>query len=130
MVVSATAAFRKAQTIESISPYQVIALLLDGALERIDQAVGRITEGELEEADILIEKIMGIITGLREHLNKEQGGDLANNLDTLYDYILEKLHLITLDDSLQTLKEVKELLEEVHQGWQGIEEEVELEVEN
>lgn len=120
MSMSATATTQEPADIESVSPHQVITLLLNGALERIDQAISKIDDGDLEEATVLIQKTMGIVGGLRESLDLEQGGDIANNLDTLYEYILARLEAIGLDDPLITLQEVKALLNEVYGGWKGI----------
>jgi flagellar protein FliS len=111
--------------VDSVTPYQVITLLLDGALERIDQAIRRVTEGEIDEAVILVEKAIGIIGGLRNSLDLDQG-EIATNLDALYDYILVSLQAIDTESPLVTLDEVKNLLQEIDSGWKGIAETVEL----
>lgn len=125
MSMSATAAAQEPANIESVTPHQVITLLLDGALERIDQAISRISDGDIDEAAILIQKTMGIVSGLRDSLDLEQGGDIANNLDALYEYILARLEAISIDEPLVTLKEVKALLNEIYGGWKGISEVIE-----
>ncbi len=108
------------QTVDTMTPHQVISLLLDGALERIDQAANRISEGELDEATQLIQKTIAIIGGLRDSLDFEQGGDIANNLDALYDYIMGRLEMIQDDKPLVVLAEVKNLLHKVYDGWCNI----------
>lgn len=110
---------------EAISPYQVISLLLDGALERIDQSISSIDEGEIDEAAVLIQKTIGIVGGLRDSLDLDEGGDIANNLDALYEYIVTKLNAISQNETpLLVLYEVKNLLAEVYDGWNGIAEQV------
>ncbi len=118
----ATKSFDKlsASEIESITPYHVITLLLDGALSRIDEAMASLSDGEMDQANLLIQKTIGIVTGLRESLDLSQGGDIANNLDTLYEYILNRLNDIDVSTPINTLEEVKNLLQEVHEGWVGI----------
>lgn len=108
------------ENIDSMTPYEVITLLLDGALERIDQAIGRISCGEIDEASVVIQKAIGIVGGLRESLDLHQGGEIADNLDALYEYITLRLETMTTDSPLGTLEEVKNLLQEVHDGWMGI----------
>jgi flagellar protein FliS len=105
---------------ETITPYQVITLLLDGALERIDQAINRLSDGDVDEAAILVQKAIGIVGGLRESLNLSEGGEIADNLDALYEYIVQRLESINDDKPLTVLKEVKNLLQEVYSGWDGI----------
>jgi flagellar protein FliS len=112
------------QAIE-MTPYQVITALLDGALERIDQAIGKISCGDINEAAVLVEKAIGIVNGLRESLDLNQGGEIADNLDALYEYIMFRLETMTTEAPLKTLEEVKNLLQEVNEGWSGISSEVE-----
>jgi flagellar protein FliS len=111
--------------LDDITPYQVIHLLLDGALERVDQAISRLGEGDIDEAAILVQKTIGIVGGLRDSLDMEAGGEIANNLDTLYEYIVARLDAISDNgEPIAVLDEVRKLLSEVHTGWVGIAAEV------
>jgi len=101
----------------SITPHQVITLLLDGALERIDKAIARLSDGEVDEAALLIQKTISIVNGLRDSLNFEAGGDIAVNLDALYEYIVLRLASIGKSEPLVVLDETRKLLLEVHTGW-------------
>ena len=124
MTMSAKAAELTAAP-EEITPYQVINLLLDGALNRVDQAISRLTEGEIDEAANLVQKTIGIVGGLRDSLDMEAGGDIAKNLDVLYGYIADRLEKIGNDDApITVLDEVRKLLSEVHEGWVGIADQV------
>jgi flagellar protein FliS len=100
-------------------------MLLDGALERVDQAIISLDEGDLDEANALVAKTIAIVGGLRESLNTAQGGELANNLDLLYEYIVGQLQVIDdYDEPVIILDEVRKLLTEVHLGWVEIESQV------
>ena len=68
------------------SPYQVIQLMLDALLSRIAEATGHIERGEVAAKGEKIGKALGIIEGLLLGLDKERGGDIALNLERLYDY--------------------------------------------
>ncbi|MFT7387473.1 MAG: flagellar protein FliS [Candidatus Endobugula sp.] len=105
---------------DTVTPYQVITLLLDGALERIDQAINRVSEGDIDAASVLVQKAIGIVGGLRDSLNLQDGGEIAGNLDALYEYIVKRLGSIDGNDPLMTLEEVKDLLQDVYAGWDGI----------
>jgi len=78
------------------------------------------SDGDIDEADLLVKKTIAIVDGLRESLNFDQGGDIANNLNDLYEYILQCLDSINSSNPIQTLKEVKNLLSELHMGWSAI----------
>jgi flagellar protein FliS len=125
MSLSAKSIDIKTEQIDEITPYQVITMLLDGALERVDQAIISLDEGQFDEASILVGKTIGIVGGLRESLDTKRGGELANNLDLLYEYIVAQLEVIDdYDEPVIILDEVRKLLSEVHQGWVQIESQV------
>lgn len=109
---------------ENLNPHQMIAMLLNGALTRIDEAVARINENDIDAAAQRVIKAIQIIEGLRENLNMEVEGDIAINLHNLYSYISERLRLITTEEPLKTLEEVKGLLSNVQDAWLSIEEQV------
>ncbi|MEJ2444167.1 MAG: flagellar export chaperone FliS [Exilibacterium sp.] len=121
MSINATqAAAKLQQQSESISPYQVITLLLEGALERLQQAKDSVNGGETEQAEVLIRKIIGIVNGLRGSLDMEKGGAVAANLDSLYEYIVSRLERHSAAERLAVLGECTRLIGEIKNGWDGI----------
>ncbi|OZG73770.1 flagellar export chaperone FliS [Hahella sp. CCB-MM4] len=104
--------------------HKLIQLLLDGALERISMAKAQIQLKNIEGKNRLINKAVEIIGGLREFLDKEKGGELAERLDALYEYMEYRLFQANLRNDLEALDEVARLLKEVKGGWDGIREEV------
>jgi flagellar protein FliS len=125
MSLSAKSIDIKAEAVDEITPHRVITMLLDGALERVDQAIISLDDGDFDEASILVGKTIGIVGGLRESLDTKQGGELANNLDLLYEYILGRLQVIDeFHEPVIILDEVRKLLNEVHLGWVEIESQV------
>jgi flagellar secretion chaperone FliS len=118
MTVAATrAAQQMAAAPQDLSPHTVITLLLEGALERIGQAKQCLSESKAQEFDILVLKTVGIINGLRASLDFEQGGEIANNLDAVYDYVSTRL---TEKKDASALDEAAKLLSEIKGGWDAI----------
>lgn len=105
---------------ENISSHQVISLLLDGALERVTQAKACIDDGNFEDKNIIVGKIIGIINGLRGSLNFQEGGEIAVNLDALYDYMITRIDNASPESEAQALDEVSELISQVKSGWDEI----------
>ena len=68
---------------------------------------------------------ISIFDGLRASLNLEQGGELAANLDRLYDYMTRTLVEANLNGDRRKLDEVEGLLNEIRAAWKGIEGEIE-----
>ncbi len=67
------------------SPHRLIQMLMEGAMDSLTKARGHIERGEVIAKGEQIGKAISIIGGLREGLNLESGGELAANLDSLYD---------------------------------------------
>jgi flagellar protein FliS len=106
--------------IHTASPYRIIQMLMDGALSKIATAKGCIERGESSEKVRQITWAMNIINGLRTSLDQSQGGEIAENLDSLYDYMLRRLQESSINSDIDGLEEVSRLLSEVKAGWDGI----------
>ena len=102
------------------SPYQVVQLMLDAVLSRVAEATGHIERGEVAAKGEKIGKALGIIEALVLGLDREQGGDVAQNLERLYDYVSRTLLKANLENRGDLLKEVSSLLREIKLGWDGI----------
>jgi flagellar protein FliS len=102
------------------TPYQVIQVMLDTVLSRLSEACGHIERGETQAKGEKIGKALGIIEALVLGLDKERGGDLAENLERLYDYASRTLLKANLENRIDLLKEVGSLLREIKLGWDGI----------
>lgn len=114
------AAVEMEQRSEDLSPYEVIALLFDGALERVEEAKLTLAKGNTEEAGELMSRLVSIINGLRGSLDFERGGEVAVNLDRLYEYITTRLCAAEAEDGDVILSETAQLLNQVREGWSGI----------
>jgi flagellar protein FliS len=102
------------------NPHQVIQLLLSGALDRLAQARGHIQRDETAGKSEQIGKALGIIEGLKLNLDTERGGEIASNLNDLYDYIMTALLKANLNNDLNLIDEVGGLLREVEGAWAQI----------
>lgn len=102
---------------EEISSHQIISLLMDGALERIEQAVGAQQSGNWVDLEILTNKLVAIINGLRNSLNMGAGGEIAENLDSLYEYMVEKVTRASRGNVVGAFQECSQLLGEIKAGW-------------
>lgn len=102
------------------SPHRLIQMLFEGALDRLAQAQGALARGQVAEKGLLIGKVIGIVGGLREGLDKGQGGELAQHLDGLYEYMILQLAQANLKNDEAILRQVAQLLRELKEGWDGI----------
>lgn len=102
------------------SPHRLIQMLYQGALDRIAQAQGAMSRGEVSQKGVLISKAIDIVNGLRQALDKEKGGEYAQNLDGLYEFMGQRLLQANMSDDLKSLELVSSLLRKVKDGWDGI----------
>ncbi|MCW8450927.1 flagellar export chaperone FliS [Legionella quinlivanii] len=103
--------------IESANPHELINLLLQGARSHIATAQGHIQRQQISEKGEHISRAISILDGLRTSLDHEQGGDIAVNLDQLYDYIQQILLKANLHSDSDLLAEANSLLATIHQAW-------------
>uniref|UniRef100_A4XW70 Flagellar secretion chaperone FliS n=2 Tax=Pseudomonadota TaxID=1224 RepID=A4XW70_ECTM1 len=124
--MNAMAALRQYQTVNNqaqaaeASPHRLIQMLMEGGLSRIAQARGAMEREQTALKGELIGKSIAIIAGLRESLDHQQGGELAGNLDSLYEYMIARLTEANVSNEPALLEEVSELLRNVKQGWDAI----------
>jgi len=105
---------------EYASPHQLVAMLIDGAMERVVQARGAMERGMTARKGELIGKAIAIVDSLGASLNTEKGGELSERLASLYDYIGRRLLHANLKNDRAALDEVLGLLREIKTGWDGI----------
>jgi len=105
---------------EDASPHKLIQMLMSGFLMRVNTAKGAILRQDYQEKSIQISKAAGIVGGLIDGLNLEKGGDIAANLNSLYDYINEKLFQASAENNIEILDEVSVLMREVQSAWNAI----------
>lgn len=106
--------------IAEASPHRLIQMLLDGALDKIARAKGAMQRKQIEEKGSNITSAGSIVLGLRSSLDMDAGGELAANLDNLYDYMFRRLMDAHVNNDQAALDEVASLLREIKQGWDAI----------
>ncbi len=106
--------------VEAASPHRLIQMLMEGAMEKIVTAKGLMLRGELDQKGRYISWAISIINGLSSSLDMEQGGELAERLSTLYQYMNEQLFKANLENNPDLLDEVANLMRDIKLGWDGI----------
>lgn len=124
--MNAMAALRQYQTVNTqaqvsdASPHRLIQMLMEGGLSRLAQAKGVMMHGQHAAKGELLSKAIGIIGGLRESLDLQKGGEIAANLDRLYEYMVSRLVEANIGNDVAIIDEVAELLRNVKSGWDAI----------
>jgi flagellar protein FliS len=101
-------------------PHRLIVMLMDGALERIATARGCMQRGDTAEKARLINRAVSIVGELRNSLDMKSGGQIAENLGELYDYMCRRLLKATSENRVEMLDEVSGLLQQIRSAWVAI----------
>jgi flagellar protein FliS len=102
------------------SPQRLIIMLYEGAELAVRMAIRHMKEGDIAKKSAAITKATTIIMeGLRAALDP-QGGEIAQQLDALYDYMVKRLMLAHINNETAPLEEVLGLLLELHGAWRAI----------
>ena len=113
-------------SVQGASPHQLIVLLFEGARQAVIIARSSMDSGDIAQKGAAITKAIDIIlNGLRASLDLEAGGDLAQNLYALYDYMARRLLHANVHNDGAALDEVLGLISEIHGAWVSIGRQVE-----
>lgn len=108
-------------SMHTIDQHQLVSLLYEGVLSSIATARGALARGDVLTKCNSVSKAVRIIEeGLMTALDRDAGGELAQNLEALYDYSLRRLILANAHNDDAMLAEVAHLFEPIAQGWNQI----------
>ena len=103
--------------VDAADPHRLVVMLMDGALERIAAASGMMKNGNGVEKAQLLHRAVAIVDELRNTLNLKEGGVIAANLDSLYEYMCRRLMQANAENKPEWLDEVSRLLGEIRWAW-------------
>lgn len=105
--------------ITTADPLQIVVLLYEGAIKNLNQWLSLIgSDDELASARLV--RTQEIINYLRTVLDHQQGGEIADNLERLYNYMRDRLGEANLHRDRDKVQEVIGLLQTLLEGWHGI----------
>jgi len=109
-----------ASGVEAADPHRLIQMLMNGALEKIAIAKGLMERGDVSQKGGNISWAISIIEGLRASLDLNAGGEIAQNLDDLYDYMNRRLARANVENDPVLLDEVASLMHSIKSAWDEI----------
>lgn len=107
--------------VETSDPHRLILMLFDGATAAVSLARIHMEAGDIPQKGAAISKAIDLIgNGLNASLDMEAGGELAERLSALYDYMTQRLLFANLKNNMAALNEVHELLASLRDAWAQI----------
>lgn len=99
----------------------LVLLMYDGALEALARGKRHMESGEIAAKCNALAMATNIIAeGLKTSLDVKAGGEIAQNLSDLYDYMTNRLLLANRNNRPEILVEVTELLRQLSDAWRQI----------
>ena len=111
-------------SVENADPHTLIQMLFDGAMERLNMAKMHMKQENIALKGENISRAISILDGLRTSLDMKAGGDIAENLESLYDYMQRQLLAANIGNKVENIDEVLSLMNEIRAGWTSIPQDV------
>lgn len=110
----------KQNQILNASPKKLVVLLYDGCIKNMKLAELSITENKMNQAHEALIKSQDIIAELASTLNKEQGGQVAQDLNDIYEYLMRSLIEANRTKNVALIQKHREMMEELRDAWAEI----------
>lgn len=108
------------QQVLTASPAKLVSMLYDRAILSLKEAVAAIENDRIEARWKANARAVEIIGHMWSTLDREKGGEIASNLDSLFSYMLSRLPEVDFGNDPAPAIEVIGLLEPLAQSWRAI----------
>lgn len=126
-------AYKKVSTqsgVHDASPHRLIQMLIDAAIGKIAAAKGLMENQKMSLKGEHIGTAIAIIDSLKNSLDTDAGGEIADNLGALYEYMMICLTEANIFNNADKLDEVIKLLKPIKEAWDTIPAEVQNDLES
>ena len=113
----------KRNAILTASPEKLVVMLYDGAIQHLERArIDLATPGKTHSPSVGIHlgKAMAIIGELRTTLDHEKGGEVAGNLDRLYDFCLDRIYETNVERRPEPIDGTLGVMKTLKEAWDAI----------
>ncbi|SJN54857.1 flagellar export chaperone FliS [Vibrio ruber] len=106
--------------LSAASPHKVVQMLMAGAIERLIQGKAAMMQGNIPVKGERLGKALDIVISLRSCLSMEDGGDIARNLDQLYEFVITQITQANHLNEPELLDDVIDIIREIKSAWDQI----------
>ena len=104
--------------VAAASPHKLVVMLYDGVIVSLLSAINNIKSANIGAKGAALSKAITIIdNGLRASLDKNAGGEIAQNLDALYDYMSRRLLEANIKNDTTIIEEIHGLMASLRDAW-------------
>lgn len=116
-----TREYRK-NAVNGASPLQLVVMLYDGALKFMEAGKKGMIDGDREKQNQNLQKAQKIIMELMSCLDMKEGKEIAQNLLSLYSYVLNELVVGNMSDDKDAIDRSIKVLTDLRESWRQIQE--------
>ena len=110
----------KQVNVTTADPRRLVLMCYEGALGSLKTAREKYISGEYELKGKAIQKTQDILSLLMSSLNFEKGGEIARNLEALYNYMLRRIIEGDMKKDVKAFDEVIFMLSELESAWKEV----------
>jgi flagellar protein FliS len=96
---------------------ELVVKVYDGAIGSMNNAVENYKAQDYESGYEAMEKAKKFIVHLYTTLDKDRGGDIAENLAKLYAFIVEQINFVQATKDLTKITDSVQILQNIREGW-------------
>ena len=122
MPLTATNAFRS--EVARARPTRVVVMLYDEAITGLAAAIRAISDNEIEERCNRINVVTEIVATLHLSLDMDKGGEIADQLGSIYRFILAQLIRINIQSDAELAAQIIDVLKPLRDAWQEVDQRV------
>jgi flagellar protein FliS len=116
---NARAAYVK-KDLENLSREEIVVKLYEALRIRLQAAIEEINDGNIARKAEHLSRGLAIVLELQASLDMEQGGEIAVNLNSLYNYLVSDLVAANLNNDTQKIEEALKVVDPLLEAWTEI----------
>ncbi len=123
MTYADVAATYRRNAILTASPEKLIKMLYEGVLQHLERARIAMSDPTTTHSAAVGEalgKALSIVGELRTSLDPEKGGEIADNLSSLYEFVLEQISEANISRQPGPVEAALQVLRTLKEGWDAI----------
>ena len=106
--------------VNTVDSLRLVIMCYEGCIANAARAQAEMKKGNLAEKGMYLSKATAIVSELMSVLDKEKGGDIAERLESIYQYVLHVFSQANLQMSPALIDDGIRVLRELKDGWETI----------
>ncbi|MBL8751065.1 MAG: flagellar export chaperone FliS [Planctomycetes bacterium] len=123
MTYAQAAATYQRNAVLTASPEKLVKMLYEGAIKNLEKSRLGLTDpktARTPEVGQTLSRAMGILGELRASLDHAAGGQIARDLDRLYEFGLDQLSQANLTRTPVGVNNALQVMRTLKEGWDGV----------